>query len=507
MTHDNNAKSQRIAANTVILFARMFVVMLVNLYAVRVVLDYLGIDDYGIFNAIAGVVTFTSFINSVLELSIQRFYSVAIGESDDKRLNEIFTLSTATIIAASVLVLVIMETLGLWMLRTQLTIPQERLAAAEWCFHASLATFFFSVLQIPFSAAVFAHEKMNVYAVISTADSLLKLLVALCLALYTADRLVFYSLGTMLAGIAVFASYAIYGRMKFPECRIRKTSNGALLKELLSFSGWTLLGSVAKVGTFQGSTVLLNIFFGPAANAAFAVATQVSNAFNALCNSMMLALRPAMIQAYAEKNYPYLNSLFEISNKFILYILLAISFPMIYEADEILRIWLPHVTPEMVVFTQCMIVYIVCLALNNPITIIIQASGKVKEYFVPVETVSLMCLPLTWLFFRMGLPASWTFVSMILTCALSHAIRLVCLRRNYAPFSIKRYIRSLILPAAAITAAGTLFCLLLRSHAAGTGLHLAVCIALPAGIMLMAALLGISPKERSFVLNMIRKRI
>ena len=505
MMHDNN-KSQRIAANTVILFARMFVVMLVNLYAVRVVLDYLGIDDYGIFNAIAGVVTFTSFINSVLELSIQRFYSVAIGENNKKKLNEIFTLSMWAIIAASIVTLVVMETLGMWLLLTQLTIPAGRLVAAQWCFQASLVTFFFSVLQIPFSAAVFAHERMNVYAVISTADSLLKLLVALCLALCTADRLVAYSLGIMLTGIAVFASYAIYGRKKFAECRMRRTSNTPLLRELLSFSGWTLLGSVAKVGTFQGNTVLLIIFFGPAANAAFAVATQISNAFNALCNSMVLALRPAMIQAYAGKNFDYLDRLFEISNKFMLYILLAISFPMIYEADEILRIWLPHVTTDMVVFTRCMIVYIVCLAMNNPITIIIQASGKVKQYFVPVETVSLMCLPLTWLFFRLGLPASWTFVSMILTCALSHVIRLVCLRRNYTPFSIHRYIRSLILPATFITAVATLLCLLLRSHAAGMALHLAVCLALPVAITLMAMLWGISPKERSFVINMIRKR-
>lgn len=507
MKPGNSAKSQRIAANTIILFARMFVVMLVNLYAVRIVLDYLGIEDYGIFNAIAGVVTFTSFINSVLELSIQRFYSVAIGENDDKKLNEIFTLSMAAIAVASALTLVVMETLGMWMLKTQLTIPEERFAAAEWCFHASLATFFFSVLQIPFSAAVFAHEKMNVYAVVSTADSLLKLFVGLCLALSVTDKLVFYSIGIMLSGIAVFALYAIYGRIRFSECRIKKTTNVALLKELLSFSGWTLLGSVAKVGTFQGNTVLLNIFFGPVANAAFAVAMQISNAFNALCNSMVLALRPTMIQAYAEKNLTYLDRLFEISNKFILYSLLVISFPIIYEADEILKIWLPSVTPEMTLFTQCMIVYIVCLALNNPITIIIQASGKVKEYFVPVETVSLMCLPLTWLFFHIGLPASWTFVSMIFTCALSHVIRLLCLRRNYVRFSIRRYIKSLILPAIFIVAAGTIFCLFVKNCTDGMEAHLAVCMVLPVLIVILVMLFGISSKERSFVLDMIRKRI
>lgn len=296
MNDGNSKKSQRIAANTLILFVRMFVVMLVNFYTVRIVLDRLGIEDYGIFNAIAGVVTFTSFISGVMELSIQRFYSIAIGEKDGKKQNEIFNLSMAIIIAASAMTFLIMETAGLWMLNTQLTIPEARFEAAEWCFHTSLVTFFLTLLQIPFSAAVFAHEKMNVYAVISTSDCLLKLFAALSIGLLAIDNLIFYSIILMIIGFIVFGLYAVYGIVKFPECRIRKTHNNQLLKDLLSFSGWTLLGSIAKVGTFQGNTIMLNIFFGPVVNAAFAISMQISNAFNALCSSMVFALRPAMIQ-------------------------------------------------------------------------------------------------------------------------------------------------------------------------------------------------------------------
>lgn len=507
MNCDNSIKSRRIAANTVILFTRMFIVMLVNLYAVRIVLDRLGIEDYGIYNAIAGVVTFTSFISGVMELSIQRFYSIAIGERDKKKQNEIFTLSMVIILSTSVITFLIMETVGLWMLHTQLTIPETRVYAAEWCFHTSLISFSLTMLQIPFSSAIFAHEKMNVYAFISTTDCILKLAAALSIGIMTTDNLVFYSLTVMVTGFIVFMCYAIYGTIKFPECKITKTRNTPLLKDLLSFSGWTLLGSVAKVGTFQGNTIMLNIFFGPSANAAFAIAMQISNAFNALCNSMVLAMRPAMIQAYAEKNPVYLNKLFDLSNKFILYILLAVAFPIIYETDNILELWLPNVTKEMIIFTRLIIIYIICLALNNPITIIMQALGKVKQYFVPVEAASLLCLPITAIFFKFGLPAQWAFISMISTCVISHIIRLLCLKHYYKPFSFPKYVRSLILPAVLITISSTCITILAIQNTTGLMYHIMGCVIVPIFILLQVFFLGLSEKERTMIINFIRKRI
>lgn len=506
MNDGNSKKSQRIAANTLILFVRMFVVMLVNFYTVRIVLDRLGIEDYGIFNAIAGVVTFTSFISGVMELSIQRFYSIAIGEKDGKKQNEIFNLSMAIIIAASAMTFLIMETAGLWMLNTQLTIPEARFEAAEWCFHTSLVTFFLTLLQIPFSAAVFAHEKMNVYAVISTSDCLLKLFAALSIGLLAIDNLIFYSIILMIIGFIVFGLYAVYGIVKFPECRIRKTHNNQLLKDLLSFSGWTLLGSIAKVGTFQGNTIMLNIFFGPVVNAAFAISMQISNAFNALCSSMVFALRPAMIQVYAEKNFTYLNKLFNISNKFILYVLLVIAFPMIYETEYILDIWLPDVTQDMVVFARLIIIYIVCLSLNSPITTIMQASGKVKQYFVPVEAVSLLCLPITFVFLKLGLPAQWTFISMISTCVMAHVVRLWCLRRYYKPFSLSLYMKSFVFPAALISLAGICLTVLSMQNTSGIMYHIAGCVILPLSIIILVLFVGMSTKERMLMYDLIKNK-
>lgn len=507
MVSAKNVKSRKIAINTVILFTRMFFVMLVNLYAVRVVLDKLGITDYGIFNAIAGIVTCTSFISSVMEMAIQRFYSIAIGERNNKKLNEIFSLSSMIIIAISILTFVIIETSGLWLLKTQLTIPPLRYDAAQWCFHLSLVTFFFSILQIPYSAAVFAHEKMNVYAIISTLDCMLKLLVSLTIGFCAVDNLIFYSIGVTLTGFGVFLCYTLYGRIKFAECRFRRCKNVKLLKDILSFSGWTLWGSLAKVSTFQGNTILLNIFFGPVTNAAFAVALQISNAFNALCNSMVLAVRPSMIQAYAENDFRSLNILFNASNKFILYILLIIAFPMIFEMKTILDLWLPNVTDEMILFAKLIIIYIICLALNNPITIIMQAAGKVRQYFVPVEIASLLCLPLTLLFFKIGMSANWGIVSMIGTCFISHIIRLICLQHYYPPFSIIYYSKSLLLPATMIIILGVIVFTILKNYVQGTASHIAGFTILPLFTSITVFFTGLSKSERGIIVKQIKKHI
>lgn len=504
MVQASSVKSRRIAINTVILFIRMFVVMLVNLYAVRIVLDRLGITDYGIFNAIAGIVTCTSFISSVMEMSIQRFYAIAIGEKNSKKFNEIFCLSAAIIAAIIILTLIIIETSGLWLLRTQFTIPPLRYDAALWCFHLSLATFSFTILQIPFSAAVFAYEKLNVYALISTVDCLLKLLAGLTIGFLIIDNLIYYSAGVMLTSIFVCLSYIIYSRRKFTECRIRKCCNIPLLKELLSFAGWTLWGCLAKVGTFQGNTILLNIFFGPIINAAFAIAMQISNAFNALCNSMVLAIRPSMIKTYAANDFSNLNKLFNVSNKFILYTLLIISFPIISEIDTILAMWLPNVTAEMNVFAKLIIIYIVCLAMNNPITIIIQAAGKVKQYFVPVELVSMLCLPVTLILFKLGMSANWALISMIITCLIAHGVRLICLRRYYYPFSIIHYIRSLLLPSIAILIIGIIIMQILKEYTHGVTNHIAGFLVLPIFVSMLVFWIGLSKSDRNIIFQQIK---
>lgn len=437
-----SGKSRRIASNTLVLFVRMFLLTLINLYAVRLVLNGLGEEDYGIFNTVAGVITTGICVSSVLELSMQRFYSVAMGEHDTQRLQSIFSASIVIILILVALIILLLETVGLWFLNTHIVIPAARMATTQWVYQFATASFVLSILQIPFTSAIFAHEEMGLYALVSTIDCLLKLSVAILINHIAEDHLMVYSAGLMLTALITCLSYSLVGRCRYQECRLKLTKDKKLYKGLLFFSGWALYGSIASVGLIQGSTILLNVFFGPVIVAAFAVSLQINNAFGTLCNSMVMAFRPAMIKAYAEKNFGYLNKLFAVANKFLLYLLLTIGIPLIIGMEYILCWWLKDVNADMVLFARFIIVYIICFSLHNPITIIMQAAGKVKEYHFPVESITLLCLPTTWGLFMLGFPPYYVCISMISICLLAHIVRIWCLRSHYQYFSLAAYLTS-----------------------------------------------------------------
>ncbi len=439
-------KSRRIASNTIVLFVRMFLLTIINLYAVRLVLNGLGEVDYGIFNTVAGVITTSMCVSSVLELSMQRFYATAMGEHDFTKLQNIFSASIVIILVLAVIIILLFETIGLWFLNTQLVIPVERMATTQWIYQFALFAFVCSILQIPFTSAIFAHEEMGIYALITTIDCLLRLTVAIVINHIEADHLYYYSLGLLFVATITFITYAFIGKYRYEECKFRTAKKSLPYKGILLFSGWALYGSLANVGLLQGSTILLNVFFGPLIIASFAISLQIYNAFNTLCNSMVLAFRPAMIKAFAEKNFHFLNQLFAISNKLILYGLTIVAFPIFTEMETILKLWLGDISDYMVLFARLIIIYAICLSLNNPISIIMHATGRIKEYNLPVESITLLCVPITWMFFSAGNPPQYVFISMIGVCLLAHIVRLFALQHYYQDFSIKNYILLFIRP-------------------------------------------------------------
>ncbi|MBQ0085575.1 MAG: polysaccharide biosynthesis protein [Prevotella sp.] len=446
-----NRQPKKIAKNTLLLFMRMFVLMLINLYAVRLLLSALGEEDYGIFNVVAGVVTMLSCMGTVLALATQRFYSDADGKKDYKRLKEIFSASINLNIGLSFIILIVFETIGLWFLNVHLNIPDDRMFAVQCIYQFSIFTFICSILQIPYMSAVIAHEHMGIYTIISTVECLLRLIVVCLIAYASIDGLIFYGGGLFLVSILIFLTYAITANRKYAECHYQKVKNKSLYKEFTAFSGWTLFGSVASIGMVQGNTILLNLFFGPITNAAFAIALQINNAFAALCNSVVMALRPAMIRSYASNDRDYLQKLFNTSNKFLFFILIAIGVPLISEMYDILNIWLGDFSEEMVLFSRMIIVYVIILAMHNPITIIMHASGKVKYYHLISESVMIVCFPLSLILFLFGMPSYTVLVCMISVCALAHVVRMFCLKYYQTDFSIRRYLLSFVIPSIVIT--------------------------------------------------------
>ncbi len=499
----------RIASNTIILFVRMFILTIINLYAVRLVLKGLGEEDYGIFNTIVGVVTASNVFSGVLALSIQRYFSYAIGQENTQKLQDIFATSMNIFIVLALLLFVLLETVGLWFVYTQLVIPAERLDAVLWIYQFSILILIISMFQIPYTAAIFSHEDMGVYTLISTIECILKFLAAYCIVYATTtDSLVMYVAGLLITSVTVAILYAGVGRRRYGECHYKLPKDKALYRELLSFSGWTLFGSLAGTAMLQGNTILLNIYFGPIIVAAFGIAMQINNAFNALCNSMVLAFRPAMIKAYAGHQYDYLNQLFSVSNKFMFYALIAIGIPLVTYMDDILNIWLGEVTPNIVLFSRCIIVYIICIALHHPITIIMQASGHIKEYHVPVETITLMCLPLTWILFQVNMPSYSVFISMTGISLIAHVVRIYCLKRYYNNFSIRNYTQAFFIPAVIVLLINSYFAIVVNQYVGNTLWQILLsCLYIPVLVALSAYVIGVSREEKSLITSFVKTTI
>lgn len=498
-------KSKRIVKNTALLYVRMLFVMIINLIAVRFILKALGVEDYGIFNVIAGVVTLLSSVSSVLATATQRFYSYDIGNDNTSHLNIIFSSSIVIYLLLSLFVILIGETIGLWFVNFKLVIPNDRLVAANWIYQFSIFSFVFSIIQIPYSSAVIAHEDMGFFAIISTSECVLKFIAAIVLLYIPFDRLIIYGSLLLLISIIIFLSYAYMGIINYSECHFRKPPDKVSYKEMLSFSVWTLFGSLAGVGMIQGNTILVNMFFGPIVNGARAIALQVYSGLTSFSSSFITAIKPQMVKSYAEGDYEYLLKVFYLSNKLIYYCLLMIGIPLILEMRTVLDVWLNSTSANSILFSQIIVVYCIIMALNNPITIIMQATGFVKQYFVPVETITLLCLPMTYVLFKMGYPAYTTFYAMIVVAVAAHFVRILCLKKYFCYFSIQKYTLSFIIPAVFITLIAYLFCLFIHLHVSSMALRFfgvlsSSCLI----IIILTYLFGLDKKERVSFNNLIR---
>ncbi len=501
---DNFHNTKRIANNTTLLYFRMLLVMSINLYSVRLVLKALGVEDYGIYDVIAGVITMISSLSSVLQTATMRFYSYTLGQNNIKRLQDIFSTSIYIYTILSIIVIILGETIGLWFINTQLVIPHERMIAANWIYQFSILSFISIIMQVPFSSAVIAHEDMGIFAKISIGESMIKLMAVLSILIIPLDKLIIYGAALFLISILVLISYTWIGYTKYAECRYKKPTDKKLFKEFLSFSGWSLFGSVAGVGMNQVNTILVNIFFGPLMNASRAIARQINIALSSFTASFLMAIRPSMIKSYAEGSYSYLNKIFNISNKLIYYCLLMVSIPLMFEMKDILLFWLKTADPHTVLFSRLILVYAIIMALNNPISIIIQATGHVKEYHVAVETFTLLCVPATYILFKFGYSAYTTYIVMIIAAIVAHIVRLICLKKFYKPFNFTEYLQSFLLRAFVITLFSSFFVYLIHESITDTLFRVtAVFFVSIFSVAFFVLFIGLSKSEKEVIKQLI----
>lgn len=409
------SNTKRIATNTLVLYMRMVIVLLITLYTSRLVLQALGVDDFGLYNVVGGVVGLMTFFKGTMSKSTQRFLNVSMVRGAET-LRSIFSSSLTIHVILAIVFLIISETVGLWFLNSKINIPVGRELAANVVYQASIISFCISIITIPYSAVVVAYEKMTFLAVVSIVDAVLKLGIAFFLLTQDGDRLILYGVLLLFISITDFFLYFLFCKKKHSIFKFRIAYNKDNFKQIFSFIGWTLLGQISVVGCNQGNIVLVNMFHALAANAAMSVGSQISNAINNLTTNFQTAFNPQITKSYAEGNNTYLKSLVYSTSKLSFCIMYALALPIAFNIDWVLDIWLDTVPPLSSSFALLFMVNGIINAISMPFNFTVLSSGNIKKFQIVTAVVFLMDLPITYYLFRLGMNAPtvlWVKVGVI----------------------------------------------------------------------------------------------
>lgn len=420
--------------------------LLISLYTSRIIFSTLGIVDYGINNVVGGVITMLGFLTGSLSAASSRYITYDLGKGDMTALKKTFgnILSIHFILAA--IVLVLGETLGLWFMSTQLQIPPEREIAAMWVYQFSILSFILAVISVPYNATIIAHEKMSAFAYISIADAILKLLIAYLLVVIPYDKLITY--GILFFCIQAFDRivYGIYCSRHFAETHTRLRYDGKLFREIFAFAGWTMNGNLAVIGYTQGFNILLNIFFGPAVNAARGIAVQVQGVCQQFCNNFQMALNPQLTKNYAQGDLENMHRLLVKSSKFSFYILFFIVLPLMFKAEFVLKLWLGIIPEHTVTFLRLILIVGLLYTLSNPITVSVHATGKLKKFQLIEGTMVLTIVPIAYILLKFfGIRPEYVFVVHIVVELCTQYARLKIVLPMIG-MKLRDYFRSVIKP-------------------------------------------------------------
>lgn len=438
------SSNRRIAKNTILLYGRMIVVMVVSLYTTRVVLNVLGETNYGIYNIIGGIVVLFSFLNIALTGATQRYLSFALGKNDKELYNRYYSASIISYVLISLIVIILAETIGLWFVNVKLSIPSGRIYAANIVYQLTILTFIINIFKIPFEAAVISHERMSFYAYLSIADVILRLGVVFLLIILSGDKLILYAALMTLIPLGITIYFSIFCHQKL-GCKFTRSIEKDLLKDLFSFSGWSLIGGLANVIARQGGNILINIFFGVTVNAAFGIANQVSSAVNSLVGSFQTAFRPQIIKLYAADQKEELNKLIFRTSTWSYYLMLIIVLPISFNLNEILSLWLVEVPSYASIFIICLFIYSMIDALQTPLISNILATANIKVYEIWLSAVLILNIPISYLFFRSGYPPFLFFLVYASLNLISAIIRTIW-AHGFIGFPVKKYCHKVIIP-------------------------------------------------------------
>lgn len=438
--------NKTIAKNTMFLYIRMAIVMVVTFYTSRVILSVLGASDYGIYNVVGGIVTMMAFLNGALSSSSSRFLTYELGTGNIDQLKKTFSASLNLHICVALLVLLVGETIGLWFFYEKLVIPDERMNAAFWVYQFSIITTMVNFTQVPFNASLISHENMSVYAYVGLYEALSKLIIVYLLQIAPFDHLIIYALLLMLNTVGIQMFYRIYTSRKYIECRFQIVKDKVLYKKLLSYSGWDLFGNCAVICQNQGINILLNLFFGPVVNAARAITFQIQGALNQFVNNFLTAVRPQVVKSFAEKDYDSMYNLTYSSMRLSFYLMLCFVTPIIAEIDFLLYIWLGDSCPEQTsTFTIIILISGLFQTIHTAQLMAFHAIGKIKIGNLTGGPIMILALPLSYFALSFGAEAYMVFIIILLVniCVMLNCLFLCY---HYIPFDIKEMFKTTYLP-------------------------------------------------------------
>lgn len=498
--------NKRIVKNTLSLYTRMALVLGVSLYTTRVILDVLGVLDYGIFNVVGGIVVMFAFISNTMSSASQRFFAFDLGKKDYTKLKRTFNMTVFVYVLIALFILLLAETLGLWFLNNKLQIPNDRLVAANWIFQFSIISFIFTILTIPYNAIILAREEMKIFAFISIVEVILKLIIVYLLLLFRTDKLILYSCLLCITTIITTSTYRIICIRRYDECKLTIIWDKVILKELLNFSSWNLFGALAHSLNNQGINILINMFFDPVVNSARAIAYQLNSSANQFILNFFRAMQPQITKYYAANERENMLLLVFNGSKYSFYLLFVITMPFILNSSYILSIWLKNVPQYTTVFTQLVIITSLIDSISYPLQTTAQATGKIKLYQIVVGSTLLMNLPISFIFFKANYPPPTTMIISLSISSICLFLRLFILKKMMN-FPIISFFKKVIFPILQVVIITYLTVLPIKYE-----VNSLISFALKTGFTFLFTgfviiLFGLNNRERKFILTFIRKKL
>lgn len=441
---DISTSNKRIAKNTIILYIRMLCTMVIGLYTSRVILNTLGVTDFGVYNVVGGIITMFGFINGTMAGASSRFITFELGTGNKMRLKKVFGQSLSIHLLIALLILILGETIGLWFVYEKVQIPTERFSSALIVYHLSIAASMLNIMSVPYNSAIIAHEKMSAFAYITILDVVLKLAVAFLLILIPFDKLIIYAILIFIVQIIDQAIYLIYSCKNFEEARTSFLWDKPLFKEMSSFAGWNLFGNIAYTLFTQGQNILLNLFFGPIVNAARGVSVQVQSVVGSFIRNFQTALNPQIIKNYASGQLPEMNRLIYMSTRLSFFLMLMLSLPVLIKTEYIMTLWLKIVPEHTIIFLRLMLIISITDTLSNPLMVAAQSTGKIKVYQQVIGGILLCIIPISYIVLKCGAPAYSVFIVHLICTLIAQGARLYMIR-PMIKLPLKEYLKQVLI--------------------------------------------------------------